>query len=91
VPARPGHDARLTTIHPHSAPVLRRALTPRSPSSLRYAVARGVTRVGHDRLCVVVPSSLRYAEARRKRVLEPCFDDPFPDNDTEPVMMYANG
>lgn len=25
------------------------------------------------------------------RVIEPCFDDPFPDYDTEPVMMYANG
>ena len=24
-------------------------------------------------------------------VIEPCFDDPFPDYDTEPVMMYANG
>ena len=24
-------------------------------------------------------------------VLDPCFDDPFPDYDTEPVMMYANG
>ena len=23
-------------------------------------------------------------------VLEPCFDDPFPDYDTEPVMAYAN-
>jgi hypothetical protein len=21
---------------------------------------------------------------------EPCFDDPFPDYDTEPVMLYAN-
>ena len=25
------------------------------------------------------------------RVIEPCSDDPFPDYDTEPVMMYANG
>lgn len=25
------------------------------------------------------------------RVIEPCFDDPFPDYDTEPVMMYASG
>jgi len=25
------------------------------------------------------------------RVIEPCFDDPFPDYDTEPMMMYANG
>ncbi len=25
------------------------------------------------------------------RVIEPCFDDPFPDYDTEPVMAYANG
>ncbi len=24
-------------------------------------------------------------------VIEPCFDDPFPDYDTEPVMMYVNG
>ena len=24
-------------------------------------------------------------------VIEPCYDDPFPDYDTEPVMMYANG
>jgi hypothetical protein len=24
-------------------------------------------------------------------VIEPCSDDPFPDYDTEPVMMYANG
>ena len=24
-------------------------------------------------------------------VIEPCFDDPFPDYDTEPVMMYASG
>ncbi len=23
------------------------------------------------------------------RVIEPCFDDPFPDYDTEPVMMYS--
>jgi hypothetical protein len=23
-------------------------------------------------------------------VIEPCYDDPFPDYDTEPVMMYAN-
>ncbi len=22
--------------------------------------------------------------------LEPCFDDPFPDYDSEPVMAYAN-
>jgi len=26
-----------------------------------------------------------------ERVIEPCLDDPFPDYDTEPVMMYANG
>ena len=25
------------------------------------------------------------------RVIEPRFDDPLPDDDTEPVMMYANG
>jgi len=25
------------------------------------------------------------------RVIEPWLDDPFPDYDTEPVMMYANG
>ena len=25
------------------------------------------------------------------RVIEPCDDDPFPDYDTEPVMMSANG
>ena len=25
------------------------------------------------------------------RVIEPCSDDPFPDYDAEPVMMYANG
>ncbi len=25
------------------------------------------------------------------RVIEPCFDDPFPYYDTEPVMAYANG
>ena len=24
-------------------------------------------------------------------VIEPCFDDPFPDYDTEPVLLYANG
>jgi hypothetical protein len=24
-------------------------------------------------------------------VVEPLLDDPFPDYDTEPVMMYANG
>jgi len=24
-------------------------------------------------------------------VIEPWLDDPFPDYDTEPVMMYANG
>ena len=24
-------------------------------------------------------------------VIEPCYDDPFPDYDTESVMMYANG
>jgi len=24
------------------------------------------------------------------RVIEPCFDDPFPDYDTEPVMAFAN-
>jgi hypothetical protein len=24
------------------------------------------------------------------RVIEPCFDDPFSDDDTEPVMAYAN-
>jgi hypothetical protein len=24
-------------------------------------------------------------------VIEPCSDDPFPDYDTEPVMLYANG
>ena len=24
-------------------------------------------------------------------VIEPCYDDPFPDYDTEPVMAYANG
>jgi hypothetical protein len=23
-------------------------------------------------------------------VIEPCFDDPFPDYNTEPVMVYAN-
>jgi hypothetical protein len=26
-----------------------------------------------------------------ERVIEPWLDDPFPDYDTEPVMMYANG
>ena len=26
-----------------------------------------------------------------ERIIEPCFDDPFPDYDTEPVMAYANG
>ena len=26
-----------------------------------------------------------------ERVIEPCYDDPFPDYDTEPVMIYANG
>jgi len=26
-----------------------------------------------------------------ERVIEPCRDDPFPDYDTEPVMMHANG
>jgi len=26
-----------------------------------------------------------------ERVIEPYYDDPFPDYDTEPVMMYANG
>lgn len=25
-----------------------------------------------------------------ERVMEPFFDDPFPDYDTEPVMAYAN-
>jgi len=25
-----------------------------------------------------------------ERVIEPYFDDPFPDYDTEPVMAYAN-
>ena len=25
-----------------------------------------------------------------ERIIEPFFDDPFPDNDTEPVMAYAN-
>ena len=25
------------------------------------------------------------------RVIESCFDDPFPNYDTEPVMVYANG
>jgi hypothetical protein len=25
-----------------------------------------------------------------KRIIEPFFDDPFPDYDTEPVMAYAN-
>ena len=25
------------------------------------------------------------------RVIEPWLDDPFPDYDTDPVMMYANG
>jgi hypothetical protein len=25
------------------------------------------------------------------RVVEPCYDDPFPNYDTEPVMAYANG
>jgi len=24
-------------------------------------------------------------------IIEPCYDDPFPDYDTEPVMAYANG
>jgi hypothetical protein len=24
-------------------------------------------------------------------VIEPCYDDPFPDYDPEPVMAYANG
>ena len=24
-------------------------------------------------------------------VIEPCYDDPFPDYDAEPVMAYANG
>jgi len=26
-----------------------------------------------------------------KRIIEPWLDEPFPDYDTEPVMMYANG
>ena len=25
-----------------------------------------------------------------ERIIEPCFDDLFPDYDTEPVMAYAN-
>ena len=25
-----------------------------------------------------------------ERIIEPYFDDPFPDYDTEPVMAYAN-
>ncbi len=25
-----------------------------------------------------------------ERIVELCFDDPFPDYDTEPVMAYAN-
>jgi hypothetical protein len=25
-----------------------------------------------------------------ERIIEPFFDDPFPDYDTEPVMAYAN-
>jgi len=25
-----------------------------------------------------------------ERIIELCFDDPFPDYDTEPVMAYAN-
>ena len=40
--------------------------------------------------------SVRVAPARAPpeiadRVIEPCFDDPFPDYDTEPPMAYANG
>ena len=29
--------------------------------------------------------------APAERVIEPCYDDRFPDYDTEPVMAYANG
>lgn len=27
---------------------------------------------------------------RGERIIEPCYDDLFPDYDTEPVMAYAN-
>ena len=33
----------------------------------------------------------RASPAIADRVIEPCFDDPFPEYDTEPVMAYANG
>ena len=37
----------------------------------------------------VLPASAPHEVA--DRVIEPCFDDPFPDYDTDPVMVYANG
>jgi hypothetical protein len=36
-------------------------------------------------------SSARAPPEVAERVIEPWLDDPFPDYDTEPVMMYANG
>ena len=36
-------------------------------------------------------SSARAPPEIAERVIEPCYDDPFPDYDTEPVMAYANG
>jgi hypothetical protein len=39
----------------------------------------------------VSPSTGPPAQLPGERIIEPWLDDPFPDYDTEPVMMYANG
>lgn len=39
----------------------------------------------------VSPTTGPPASAPGERIIEPWLDDPFPDYDTEPVMMYANG
>ena len=39
----------------------------------------------------VRPSTGPPVAAPEERVVESCFDDPFPDYNTEPVMICANG
>jgi hypothetical protein len=40
-----------------------------------------------------VPEGLGFTAPREidEWVIAPCYDDPFPDDDTELVMMYAKG
>jgi len=53
-------------------------------SSASFAISDYGNRVRHV-------SSTRASPERADRVIEPWLDDPIPDYDTDPVMMYANG